>query len=95
MLDLRYKTIFMVALPLMGASFIQSLVLITDAAFLSRHSTVAFDASGNAGLIYITLPYLLHYKELGMDLKLFKRDVSEQKSWMNWALFWALQYGRI
>jgi putative MATE family efflux protein len=45
----------MVALPLMGASFIQSLVLITDAAFLSRHSTVAFDASGNAGLIYITL----------------------------------------
>jgi multidrug resistance protein, MATE family len=55
MLDLRYKTIFMVALPLMGASFIQSLVLITDAAFLSRHSTVAFDASGNAGLIYITL----------------------------------------
>lgn len=55
MLDTRYRTIFMVALPLMGASFIQSLVLITDAAFLSRHSTVAFDASGNAGLIYITL----------------------------------------
>lgn len=55
MLDLRYRTIFLVALPLMGASFIQSLVLITDAAFLSRHSTLAFDASGNAGLIYITL----------------------------------------
>ncbi len=55
MLDTRYKTIFLVALPLMGASFIQSLVLITDAAFLSRFSTLAFDASGNAGLIYITL----------------------------------------
>lgn len=55
MLNTKYATIFLVALPLMGASFIQSLVLITDAAFLSRHSTIAFDASGNAGLIYITL----------------------------------------
>jgi MATE family multidrug resistance protein len=55
MLDYRYKTILSVALPVMGASFIQSIVMITDASFLSRYSTVAFDASGNAGLIYITL----------------------------------------
>ncbi len=55
MLDTKYSTILLVALPLMGASFIQSLVLITDAAFLSRYSNLAFDASGNAGLIYITL----------------------------------------
>lgn len=55
MLSTSYKSIFLVALPLMGASFIQSIVLLTDAAFLSRYSTLAFDASGNAGLIYITL----------------------------------------
>ncbi len=39
----------------MVSSFIQSIVLITDAAFLSRYSTLAFDAVGNAGLIYITV----------------------------------------
>ena len=55
MLDLKYKTILSVAVPLMVSSFIQSIVLITDAAFLSRYSTLAFDAVGNAGLIYITV----------------------------------------
>jgi|TARA_R110000737_G_scaffold182215_1_gene205579 MATE family multidrug resistance protein len=55
MLDYRYKTILAIALPVMGASFIQSIVMITDASFLSRYSTLAFDASGNAGLIYVTL----------------------------------------
>ncbi|MBU2018851.1 MAG: MATE family efflux transporter [Bacteroidetes bacterium] len=55
MLDLRYRTILGVALPLMATSFIQSVVLITDTAFLSRWDTLSFDASGNAGLIYITL----------------------------------------
>lgn len=29
--------------------------MITDASFLSRYSTISFDASGNAGLIYVTL----------------------------------------
>lgn len=39
----------------MLGTFIQSIVMITDAAFLSRYSTISFDASGNAGLIYVTL----------------------------------------
>lgn len=55
MLSLNYRTILSVALPLMGSSFIQSIVLLTDSAFLSRYSTHAFDAAGNAGLIYITV----------------------------------------
>jgi putative MATE family efflux protein len=54
-LDLKYKTILSVALPLMTSSFIQSIVLITDSSFLSRFDTQAFDAVGNAGLIYITV----------------------------------------
>lgn len=54
-LDLKYRTILSVAVPLMVSSFIQSVVLITDAAFLSRHSTLSFDAVGNAGLIYVTV----------------------------------------
>lgn len=55
MLDLRYRTILSVALPLMVSSFIQSIVFLTDAGFLSRYSTLAFDANGNAGLIYVTM----------------------------------------
>jgi len=55
MLDLRYKTILGVALPMMVSGFIQSIVLITDAAFVSRISTEAFDAVGNGGLLFVTL----------------------------------------
>ena len=59
MLSISYKSILAVALPMMVSGFIQSIVLITDASFLSRYSTEAFDALGNAGLIYITLYIML------------------------------------
>jgi multidrug resistance protein, MATE family len=59
MLDFRYKTLLGVALPMMVSGFIQSIVLITDASFISRYSTNAFDALGNGGLIYITLYMML------------------------------------
>lgn len=55
MLDIRYWTILRVALPMMLSGFIQSVISITDAAFLSRYSELAYDASGSAGLWYITL----------------------------------------
>src|SRR5690554_203335 len=54
-LSYSYPQILKVAFPLMLGTFIQSIVMITDAAFLSRYSTLSFDASGNAGLIYVTL----------------------------------------
>lgn len=54
MLDYRYRSILAMALPLMASTFIQSIVLITDSAFLSRYDTIAFDAVGNGGLIYLT-----------------------------------------
>ncbi len=59
MLDFKYKTLLGVALPMMVSGFIQSIVLITDASFISRYSTDAFDALGNGGLIYITLYMML------------------------------------
>ncbi len=55
MLDIRYKSILKVALPMMLSGFIQSVISITDAAFLSRFSKLAYDASGSAGLWYITM----------------------------------------
>lgn len=55
MLPISYKKILAVALPMMGSSFVQSIVLMTDSAYLSRYNTEAFAAVGNAGLIYLTL----------------------------------------
>ena len=55
MLSNSYGKILSISTPLMLGTFIQSIVMITDASFLSRYSTVSFDASGNAGLIYVTL----------------------------------------
>lgn len=54
MLDTRPASILRMALPVMLSSFIQSVISITDAAFLSRYDDLAYDASGSAGLLYIT-----------------------------------------
>ena len=73
MLDLRYKTILGVAVPLMISSFIQSIVLLTDASFLSRYSTLAFDASGNGGLIYVTMVASLMGMSDGVQILIARR----------------------
>lgn len=58
MLDIGYKNILKVALPMMLSGFIQSVINITDAAFLGHYSQLAFNAAGGAGMWYITL-YML------------------------------------
>lgn len=62
MLDTRYSSILRVALPLMLSGFIQSILAMTDASFLSRYSTMAYDASGSASMWYVTL----HMAFIGM-----------------------------
>lgn len=73
MLDLSYKTILRVAIPLMVSSFIQAIVFLTDAAFLSRYSTLAFDASGNAGLLYVTVFMALSGMSDGVQILIARR----------------------
>jgi putative MATE family efflux protein len=73
MLDLRYRSILAVALPLMASSFIQSVVMITDSAFLSRYSTVDFDAAGNGGLLYITFFVVLMGLNDGSQILMARR----------------------
>jgi MATE family multidrug resistance protein len=80
MLDISYKSILKVALPLMFSSFIQSIVLITDAAFLSRHSMLAFDASGNAGLIYVTIFFALTGMADGIQILIARRIGQDRKT---------------
>lgn len=53
-LDHKYSSLLKVSMPLMVSGFIQSIVLLTDSAFLSRYDTLSFDAVGNAGLLFIT-----------------------------------------
>ncbi|MCR9172864.1 MAG: MATE family efflux transporter [bacterium] len=78
MLDLRYSTILSVAIPLMASSFIQSIVMITDSSFLSRYSTVAFDAAGNGGMIFVTLFVALMGISDGSQI-LMARRIGEKK----------------
>lgn len=78
MLDLRYRTILSVAIPLMGSSFVQSIVMLTDISFLGRYDTIAFDASGNGGLLYVTLFIVLAGFGDGSQI-LMARRIGEQK----------------
>lgn len=55
MLELSYKKILAIALPLMFGTFVQSVVMLTDTAFVSSLGTTAFNAVNNAGLIYVSL----------------------------------------
>ncbi|PIE87364.1 MAG: hypothetical protein CSA03_00720 [Bacteroidetes bacterium] len=80
MLSLSYKTILSIAIPLMGSSFIQSIVLLTDSSFLSRYDTLAFDASGNGGLIYITLFMILAGLNEGTQILMARRIGEEKES---------------
>ena len=75
MLEYKYKNILGVALPLMVSSFIQSIVLISDSAFLScyGYDTLAFDACGNASLIYVTLFMALNGLSDGVQILIARR----------------------
>lgn len=78
MLNYNYRTILSVALPLMVSSFIQSIVMISDAAFLSRYDTVAFDACGNASLIYVTIFMAINGLSDGVQI-LIARRIGQEK----------------
>lgn len=79
MLDLRYKTILGVALPMMVSGFIQSIVMITDSAFISRYSTEAFVAVGNSGLLYVTMFMCLTGMADGAQI-IIARRIGEERS---------------
>ncbi len=72
-LPLKYKSILSVALPMMVSGFIQSVVLITDSAFISRYSVEGFDAVGNAGLAYITFFMMLMGMSDGAQIIMARR----------------------
>jgi putative MATE family efflux protein len=80
MLDLRYKTILGVALPMMVSGFIQSIVMITDSSLISRFSTEAFVAVGNGGLLYVTMYMCLIGMADGAQIIIARRIGQERQS---------------
>lgn len=57
-----YKNILKIALPIMAGALVQSIVMITDSAFLSRiedQNGIPFVASGNSGMIYVSFTMIL------------------------------------
>ncbi|MFZ9581692.1 MAG: MATE family efflux transporter [Crocinitomicaceae bacterium] len=78
-LPLHYRSILGVALPMMVSGFIQSIVLITDSAFISRYSVEGFDAVGNAGLAYITFYMMLLGMSDGAQI-LMARRIGESRN---------------
>ncbi len=58
MLEITYKKILLIALPLMFGTLVQSIIVVTDGIFVSRLGTVAFDAVGNGSIMYMAL-YML------------------------------------
>jgi multidrug resistance protein, MATE family len=79
-LEYSYKQILKVAIPMMISGFIQSIVMITDSAFISRYSTEAFDAVGNGGLAYITMYMCLLGMGDGSQIIIARRFGSDQAS---------------
>jgi putative MATE family efflux protein len=54
-LDISYRGILRMAVPIMFGVFAQSIVMFIDSAFLSRIGATPFEASGNAALLYISM----------------------------------------
>ena len=80
MLDLKYKTILGVALPMMVSGFIQSIVMITDSSLISRFSTEAFVAVGNGGLLYVTMYMCLIGMADGAQIIIARRIGQERQA---------------
>lgn len=55
MLELTYKRILIIALPLMFGTFVQSMITITDGAFVSELGNTAYNSVGQGSLMYFAL----------------------------------------
>jgi putative MATE family efflux protein len=53
-LDISYKNLLQIAIPLSLGAFVQFLVVLTDNLFLARVSENALNGAGNGGMLYIT-----------------------------------------
>jgi putative MATE family efflux protein len=72
-LQIGYRDLLRVALPISAGTALQFLVLLTDNFFLARHSEAAINGAGNAGLVYMTLEMLAMGSSAALQIIIARR----------------------
>ncbi|MEZ4923339.1 MAG: MATE family efflux transporter [Crocinitomicaceae bacterium] len=87
MLELTYKRILIIALPLMFGTFVQSVIIITDGAFVSELGNTAYNAVGNGGIMYVAMFMLCRGIADGTQITVAKKYGEEKNSEIGQVLF--------
>lgn len=89
-LDIGYRNLLAIALPLSLGAFVQFLVVLTDNVFLSRVGEQAINGAGNGGMLYITAIMLGVGLSAGLQIviarRIGERKLREVGSWLGAAL---------
>ena len=72
-LQIGYRDLLRMALPISAGTALQFLVLLTDNFFLARHSESAINGAGNAGLVYMTLETLAVGRSAALQIIIARR----------------------
>lgn len=83
MLSIDKKTIIKVATPIMIGTFIQNVVMITDAILVNKLGTIAFNAANNAGLLYIVFFMILKGLGDGTQIQIAKEFGLKESTSLN------------
>lgn len=94
MLELTYKRILILALPLMFGTFVQSMITITDGAFVSELGNTAYNAVGQGSLMYFALFMLCRGLGDGAQITI-ARLLGEKKETQIGALLLNAQVGQL
>ncbi len=85
-LDIGYRSLLKIALPLALGAFVQFLVVLTDNIFLSQVSEDALNGAGNGGMLYITMVMLGVGLSAGLQIIIARRSgenkTGEIGSWL-------------
>lgn len=77
-IDISYKGMLKVAVPISLGAFVEFAVLFTDNTFLSSLSETHMNAAGNAGLVYISLLMLAIGLDSGIQILVARRHGEQQ-----------------
>ena len=86
MLKLDNKSIIQIAAPIMIGTFVQNIVMITDAILVNKLGTVAFNAANNAGLLYIVFFMIAKGLADGTQIQIAKEYGLKQPAAINYTL---------
>lgn len=83
-LDISYRSLLNIALPLSLGAFVQFLVVLTDNLFLSEVGQDAINGAGNGGLLYITAVMLATGLSSGVQIFIARRKGAQRFEEVGW-----------